>query len=41
MKQNKPFTYGAVLKVEREHSRAEIRSMLADMYALGMNTVVV
>ncbi|MGM9588209.1 MAG: beta-galactosidase [Candidatus Limivicinus sp.] len=41
MKQNKPFTYGAVLKVEREHSRADIRSMLADMHALGMNTVVV
>lgn len=35
------FTYGAVLKVEREHTRQEIRTMLEDMRAAGMNTVVV
>lgn len=40
MKQTQ-FTYGAVLKVEREHTREEIRKMLRDMRETGMNTVVV
>lgn len=35
------FTYGAVLKIEREHSREELRSMLQAMRDAGMNTVVV
>lgn len=35
------FTYGAVLKVEREHTRGELRAMLQAMKDTGMNTVVV
>ena len=35
------FTHGAVLKVEREHSREDIRGMLQAMYDAGLHTVVV
>lgn len=35
------FTYGAVLKIEREHTREELRSMLQAMRDAGLNTVVV
>ena len=35
------FTYGAVLKIEREHTREELRGMLLDMAAAHFNTVVV
>lgn len=35
------FTYGAVLKIEREHSREELRAMLQAIRDTGMNTVVV
>ena len=38
---NKDFTYGAVLKVEREHTREEIRKILLEMKSAGMNTVVI
>ena len=31
------FTHGAVLKVEREHSREDIRGMLQAMYDAGLS----
>jgi len=39
--QNNNFAYGAVLKIEREHTREDIREMLIQMRSAGMNTVVV
>ncbi len=42
MKRNtETFAHGAVLKVEREHSRAELRAMLQAMHDAGLRTVVV
>ena len=40
-RQDNTFAYGAVLKIEREHTREDIREMLIQMRTAGMNTVVV
>lgn len=39
--QPQAFAYGAVLKVEREHTREDLRAMLRGMRGMGLNTVVV
>ena len=40
-KEQTQFVYGAVLKVEREHTRQELRAMLQAMHDAGLNNVVV
>lgn len=41
MEKNQEFVYGAVLKVERENTLADIRKSFAAMKDIGFNTVVV